>query len=704
MKTKLIVIGIFTITMLSIHCKKEQDDTPQTVSFDLLTEQGIGSQGGTITAEGVMTVEVPPGAFSSTLQMQIYSSTDISGFEEDAASEVVYLKGLPGQLLKPLRIAIKHDGTATTGTYISQGELSQRTTVFDTIFGSRLLSAHDSSGYLVAFIEPYTGKIKSTLAGNPGEGPHGAPYSCVKHFSFRESDHFIIYHSTQDFNTPELQALNDGLEGAYTLLDQWGFEVNRLTKRVKVTLKYLNQEIYGQSLHSFPLTDNSGYIEINRINFHDQEISKITGAHEFFHLVQDLYSLSDKYNWLQEASSTWFEQFFSADPQHYVPQMFSANAQQPYKGLQAGLSGGSGPHGYGCASVIKYLMEINNASHSPSAIRQIWEGTKSGNLPPGILLDFQTVTPDWWNHFVYAHFTDMIYSGITQSYNRLYFNTATSRLFRVRQASDTAISFTNQGMDLSGEVYFIDIDKADLTALSKCTIGLTGGMSHLYIFKSKPNGIELIDDIDSDEETSFGNLKAFYDKGEDIVLLLSNYAAHPDSPLDYEGVYPTHINVKIKEEGASTNYYQSLIATLSTEHYTAELQLTISCNEGFFFSVVADSVAEWNQYNSTKMVTITFPAISSGKTIQMSIHAEITEIQSGFEGIPEIIEAPFVRQDKDGYQNLDLGIMGSYDFTASFDSQVGGGYTNLDLKLKTSHPSSVQETISVLGISYNPLK
>jgi hypothetical protein len=702
MKTHLL-LGILTITFLGIQCKKDKDDSPDTISYELLSEQAIGSQGGTLTAEGVMTVEIPAGAFGSTSQLQIYSSNDISNFEENAASGVVYLKGLPDQLQKPLRIAIKHDGTATIGTFIDRGELSERTSVFDTVFGSHLLEAHDSSGYLVAFIEPYGGK-KATTGSHPGEGPHGAPYTCVKDLNRRTSDHFIIYHQTGDIYAPELEALNNGLEEAYSLLKSWGFPVDRMTKHVNVTLKYLKEEVYGQTLHSFPYGDNSGYIEINRINYHDPAVARITGAHEFFHLVQDLYTLHDKYNWLQEASSTWFEQFFAADPSHYVPPLFKAAAEQPYNGLQAGRENGQGIHGYGCASVIKYLMEINNAQHDPSAIRLIWEATKTQKLTPEILLSFPTSIPDWWNHFVYAHYTNMIYKGITERYSRLYFNTATTRLFRVRTAQDTAMYFQNLGVDLSGEVYYIDLDKADMTEMSKCNILLAGGTSHMYIFKAKPDGIEFLDEIDSDEETTISNLKSIYDDGGDIILLLSNYGVHPNSPLDYEGRYPTNIHINITEEGANTNYYQSVVTTLSTEHYTADLELTISCNEGFMFNVIADSVAEWYQYNTTKMVSVTFPTPASGKTIQFSVHAEVFNLVSGYEGIPDIMEAPMVRDDKDGYQTLYLGATGSYDFTASFNNTKFSGYSNLDVRLKTDHPSSQEETISILGISYNPLK
>jgi len=702
MKTRCFFALLSGVSLTFLTACKDNSEGPSQESFTLIDKQQIGASGGSVGSAEYMTVDIPAGAFVTSVDLEMYSSDGENPFKEDGASGLVYLKGLPAQFIKPIRIALKHDGTATDGTYINQAQLTANTSTFDTIYGTNLIQANDSAGFLVAFLPVPQPKGRnadenSGIIGND----NGVQYSCVKGLTKRQSDHFIIYHRNTDVYDPGLEALNDGLEAGYQLLAEAYFEVNRLTKPVNVYLKYLNDEIYGQTNRDFPFyTDNSGYIEINRLHLMEPALMKITGAHEFFHIVQDLYNFDDKYNWLQEASSTWFEKFFTSSPGSYVPQTFTENLKQPFWGLQMGVVKGADKHGYGTSSVIKYLVENGNNAEQLANLRKIWDLTKTGKHPVQALIEYQSnYTPNWWNEFIKAYFTNQVYGGVTEAYNKYWFNQNPTDVFRVRGANDKEIIFNNDGKDLSGYVYLVNIDWDGLTNLSKCTISLSSGISRLYVFKKKDTEIELLSEVYMDEEITVSDLKSFYDNGYDICLLLSNFGIH--ALENFTGYYPTQIHVQIsdEEEDNSVTYYETQ-ADNYHPYFSGSFLITFETDDDYPFTVTKDQYFI-SEGVKVKDLYIHFDPPPAGVVVTFNITIDTLSLSCVNPGKIEINKAIWAVSDMTliPYVYPQPDIL-PYHVTAQYSSSNSAGPCSFWLELLINEPY-FSNNLDVMMLGFN---
>jgi hypothetical protein len=312
---KCLIFALLPAMLFYSACKKDKSENPPADTYDLIGSGVIGQAGGTIATDDVI-IEIPGGALNSDASIELYSSSTENPYGEDGNSEVYWLKGLPDQMNEPVKLSVRYNGTLKDQGFICFGKYVIATSGQDTTLTETLIPAADSSGFLQAWIIPVPGKsLKSTQY----QGRYGLPFFSINNYWYYQTDHFLIHFPGRYQSTGAVEALAAGLEGAYDTLLNMGFTyANRTSWPVDVTVSPLDPEIDGQTDRSFPYSSNSGYIEINTAIMTDKPLLTITGAHEFFHVVQDLYNYDEQYNWLQEASSVWFEEKFAANPSSYA--------------------------------------------------------------------------------------------------------------------------------------------------------------------------------------------------------------------------------------------------------------------------------------------------------------------------------------------------------------------------------------------------
>jgi hypothetical protein len=161
---------------------------------------------------------------------------------------------------------------------------------------------------------------------------------------------------------------------------------------------------------------------------------------------------------------------------------------------------------------------------------------------------------------------------------------------------------------------------------------------------------------ESGDECNIKNLKDFVDKQAVIIVLMANWSADPPG---YDNQQPYGIDMKVIEPGGNINFYESDQAKTTSEHYGCNLDVVISSNAGSFFSIRSDSLASWSGVYATKMIDVDFSAPPVGQSIAFSIQIDASGLTSSYDGTPLIVDAPYVKDDKNGYANVNAGISSS---------------------------------------------
>lgn len=664
--------------MILATCKKDNNE-PET-TFELLAEQVIGSEGGSFISADHLILDIPAGAFTSNATIQLFYSEEDNPYSEDGgASDVIYLKGFPEDILKPVRIAVKHDGSAMEDAYVAMGFQAIATATFDTVFGHKLISAQDSSDYLVCMIQPYENKGRDMKGSDHShQGRYGVPFFCVRNLFYFETDHFLIYYNSRHHNLNTISSLAGGLEDAYALLKSWGFSYDARTSwPVNVEVKPLkkngtDENLEGLSLRGIPYTSNSGYLEIGNHLISDHNLLRITGGHEFFHLVQDLYNYDEKYNWLQEASSTWFEAYLTLNPDGYVPLNYADNRLQTFQGVRNGTTIQTETfYGYGSTAILKYLMNYNNQINHPKAIHNIWNAVAYGKRPVEAMVSYPIIDQDWWKDFIKEHYMGNLYNdSLFLAFNNNYFvNGGNGGKWDINMESDTQKEFNMLGWSLSGDVFRIDPNYSQLTQGSTLTISHNGELTHLFAFRynnTPPRSVTLLGE--SASALTVQDLKSFVDTEDLIYIVASTWI---NTPSFVEGTHPYTLLLKISNDGV--NYYETTGFVKSYE-YSAEVKYKISTQPDQKFTVVQDRMENIDNNIIKKMLYFTFNKPPAGTYFDFNIECEVISLSSTFPGTAVISNAFMTEYFSSTGQIESTQLSGPYDvpFQVVHRTDAGG--------------------------------
>ena len=232
-KTLFIILSVFFACLLSQGCSENSPTSPDPEVKDtpILASKIINNSGGTIITDDFEVI-IPAGAFKTSQEIKILRSTEDNLFSSNAISDFIVLEGLPTEFFEPVKVKIKYDGTLSESSFIAVGEhnfvhsLNGETTAYN------LISANDSSGYLVATLPVlintvlFKGTVNSSTNSDELSINLGAIAGYVSYKS--QQGHFLI-------NTPasvitQAYDLADYLETAYSKFESIGFSYSKRTK------------------------------------------------------------------------------------------------------------------------------------------------------------------------------------------------------------------------------------------------------------------------------------------------------------------------------------------------------------------------------------------------------------------------------------------------------------------------------------------
>lgn len=536
---------------LIIGCSKDLPTDPNNKESETLFTGTIGSSGGLIITDN-LEILISQGTFKTSQEIKISASTEDNLFGSNAISDFVELDGLPTEILKPIKVKIKYNGTLSENPFIAVGEHNYVKSLDDETTAYHLMPASDSSGYLVASLPV---AINNTLGKKSVNNLTNSDNlainlgAIVGYVSYKSPQgHFVI--NTPSSGITQAYDLADYLETAYSKFESIGFSYDNRTKwPVDVTVKPLyskSNDVYGYSINSI-WGNNYGYMEFNFDKIDEAENMKVTAGHEFFHLVQSLYDPRYAYSkakspmpnyWLDEASSVWSESFFSKNS-NYLSPVFSDNAFDVFKGAKTGNEKStSEQYGYGMASLIKYITK----KYGDSKIVDIYNNISDGKTP------FHSVSQVFpidigmsWHSYLLSLLTFDLYSGDTfKPALLLSYTTGEHQKFIIKSASDTLATYKSQLSGLSATLFSVDNQFAELSDNSILEFTCPGWNFQIYKVNSSKSEL-----YKSGKDTlTVEGLKQLTKDGYKILACL--YNDDYDSAFDQSEEYEMEIRVKTR--------------------------------------------------------------------------------------------------------------------------------------------------------------
>lgn len=466
----------------------------------------IGPAGGILAADDI-TVNIPSGAFQSTEQIEIYLVDIAAPFGSDSQTDVFKVTGLPDDFGQDITVKLKVDALPDGDGFIAV----EKEMYIPSVADSRLVYEPFVASYTAPYLEVNleAGDVFTSFQEQNAEVRGNKSFTVNGFTGFIhevDGDFEMIYPRTVVLNTQEIIGLSNlrtALEKAKSdLVDKYQFSLEKRTKwPMKVIVKPLSgsndagDPIDGEAVLSFwdsgtyNYGPNSGVIYINYAQLKNKEAVQTTAAHEFFHLVQFLYTNNHTYDWLREASSTWFECSFASDPQYYVPAVWNVPEYKRslFDGLLAGsmlgkpTSDGKGVtssrHGYGSFPVIRYIQ----GRYGDAALQSIWAECKKGTHPLNAISWHTAAYSEWWNDFVAKYYEEEVVNGAYVESILL----APSNVMTLSNVDkDTTFTFQTEMYDLSGAIYKVNVPTSGYTADHQLELKVTPGAGpKLFVYQ-----------------------------------------------------------------------------------------------------------------------------------------------------------------------------------------------------------------------------
>jgi hypothetical protein len=522
----------------------------------------IGPGGGTIETPD-MKIIVPSGAFDSSADLTIGVSDDEKPFGNAQIAPTYRIAGLPETIDKPIQVRVKPSAMPSGSVYAMSGEEVFVPSLRGMAKANRIMEAtKDSSGY-VNFEIPATDdtgtstSVSAKRRESRADGTWTSDYTVLAGYSRYDTAHFRIYVPTADTGE-NVENLGTYLETAYNLFSNSSIGLSysrRSCWPMEVTCKSLDSTVYGYAASS-RLGNNYGYMEFNTKHLGNALEMRVTATHEFFHIVQGLYDPRNRISkaqfqsanlWLDEAMAVWSEEL-TAGVTGYKSTVYTGSEDAPFNGIALGAKsdGLAASHGYGMASVIKYLVQ----RQGQGIVKDIYDRMYSGKQAAYAVLQSSPdpILMTWWGSFFQQFFAQAIYPA------NAFQLSGTGTTYRIRTKDDTGTTIKGSVPDLGAKTNRIQLAYPNLSADASMSFKLTGDVStDLSLYKLNPSrsvnaatfiGRAAHDPTDTKIATfTLDNLKSIQDQSCWILMLVEN--SRTNDP--YMGQLPYTLNCAITQ-------------------------------------------------------------------------------------------------------------------------------------------------------------
>jgi hypothetical protein len=365
-------------------------DDPVDNGFKLLGTKTVGSEGASISFNE-LTIDIPVGAFSTSVSIEVYQSTapNNNHFSGNSLSEPFLIKGLPDEINAYPILRFPIEGSYDGDPLVAFGFEQYVSSLDSMIFTYRTHDAVIENGELVCALAPVNRGLKNTTGMAIGF-PSNMKFIPIFDFKKTKSSNFNV---AAPKNTPskDIERIEAYLDGALRKYSSLGFNTGGRTTPMEVTVMELKDEpetcgMYSAELGIKSTTDatirdcwNQGCMVINEKYLTDLNELRFTIAHELMHFVQNLYEFSDpdvepEQFWLSEATAVWAEGQFSSD-EYYESNSIYGNEHSPSLGWQSTQE--EEDRGYGMAFLFNEIED----TYGVHKIVSIFDKIKDGTVP-----------------------------------------------------------------------------------------------------------------------------------------------------------------------------------------------------------------------------------------------------------------------------------------------------------------------------------
>ncbi len=622
------VLILFTIFLVVVSCNpptNNPEDEPVNDPNAALAESDIGSSGGIIETEGI-TLTVPPGAFSSAVTISIFSGEASDNvFGDNAVTSPFRIEGLPEDFTKPVRVVLKYSGSLANEHYLAVGNELEVIESVDPVINTTLFEAKDSSGYLIADIEPPASS--SSSEGSMKKGTSSVISRMLimglSNMSNYETPYFKLVHQFQA-DRVKIKKLAEYMDAAIDTFASMNLIDKSIAEAAIKEYGKLKVTIWGRNNEKY----RGWCIDMPEFSMQTIDIPPTYGLYVMSYLVKIKFSISENVlivsseeeirslafawvyrmccfshagshqDWFTYGSTLWMQEKYSGVAEYDVNKSPDL-AMSPLAGIESGKSiftdtrkaktvlGGEltvqeENYSYSMVPFIKYL-DLTYAKDKSLISRILTETifAQSGTPAEGIVNALEDPEYIWFPGFCKAYLTRELYN-----ISYVHFQDKIHSLDQLDfyDEVDTILYSEEDYADLSAHLYSVNLLMPEFK--DNATLNLKLGPSSLNLdyvtamaFGLRNGELEYFDHASDLTITNLAGLK--YNNYHSIVILVINSANEPPFnesitiDLDTEmRIVPKDFNWVIFRVVTRANYtYTDGSSTTEGDFYYADANL-----------------------------------------------------------------------------------------------------------------------------------
>lgn len=394
----------------------------------------IGQEGGEVRSDNdAIVINVPSGAFSEATEIHVTENSDSEAMGVDQASNVFEIAGM-GQYTKAITFHIQTTKPLGGDTYVAVGMQTEAPSGLEQGLGFVYIPCVVEDGGVSFKLDPEvvlttgqrwmrwalsrTGQVYADKKATIGPVITAA---VITNQSTVNKEHFTVV-ADSDVKTVQIETVASYLEYVYGFYSGMGFDLDKykhwpLQVKVRGLYRGLERNLFGggeqDAGYFYTVPGMNPWIVINKDLLSTFENVQVTLMHETFHFVQGLYGSGNL--WLDEASATWAEEQYKSGS-GYLPLNFKGHGEEEMKMFSPldpqGRS--TAQHGYGSASLIKYLTD----KHGRDKLVSLYENISKHSGIEDTLNAFSPIGT-WINDYYMNFVLLKVYSGTTLQFSTI---------------------------------------------------------------------------------------------------------------------------------------------------------------------------------------------------------------------------------------------------------------------------------------------
>jgi hypothetical protein len=543
MKRIALLLALLCIVLSS--CGGDSGTSPGDGEENPLAADTVGTEGGTIAADG-FELTVPPGAFSSRVELALYESDEDHGLGDECMSRFYRLEGLPAEFGDSLMVRIDYDGALSGSTYVVTGRevvfyADDMEPVEDFLYSFH--PATESAGSLRARIPPQQsaaalGAARGLRAASGSKNFFAAVSGIDVH---KSSEHVKVTYPLGVFAF--VDDVVDYIEAAHDTVvavgmgyagKPWNWPVQVLVRDFRgagpTRARVSPEGMYVQIRKDFLTEPNLPDLRLRMGNAMVYAAQNIPGADEYLH--------QDNIAW-NFAVISYMQQKWTEPGTFLRPTVFPGNESYALQGLPIGIPESiRDEYGVGWSPVVKHLAGL----YGRSLIGDVYKVTQTTTRNPVEVLFEEIPDPayNWWPQFVDKYVTGKYY-GVESSL--LLSRIASGDRFTLSSASDTLKQFSRNVPQVSALLHRVNLDYALIAEDAALEIRMAATEVNedymtLLVYRTKDGVVEL---LGSDNPYTVNGLRDLTLAGYDIVPV--QVVSYNDEP--YTGDVATKVECRV---------------------------------------------------------------------------------------------------------------------------------------------------------------